>query len=91
MSTTAYSDDFREMALALLDASDNPRCAQMMLRDRFADIRPEVLCTVAVEACIAMAFIGEITPRTIHDRLFAMAPEDAEWEVIAEAWREDRI
>lgn len=83
--------DFREMALALLDADENPRAATMMLRDRFADIRPDVLCTVAVECVIAMAFIGEITPRTVHDRLFSMAPEDAEWRVIAEAWKEDRL
>lgn len=82
---------YREMALALLDADEHPRAASALMRDRFSDIRPEVLCQVAVECVIAMAFIGEISPRTVHDRLFAMAPEDAEWEVIAEAWREDRL
>ena len=85
------SESFRAMALALLDAEENPRAATALLRDRFVEMRPDVLCTVAVECVIAMAFIGEISPRTVHDRLFTMAPEDAEWEVIAEAWKEDRI
>ena len=79
-------DRFRPVALALLDAEEIPVTGA--LRDDLIKLDASTVGEVLVECCVAIAYLGEITPRTVYDRLYALAPSDDEWEVILDNWKE---
>lgn len=85
--------EYRQVALALLDADEeggrDPRARIMTLREKlYALHAPETLTEIVAIAVTCIALDGCMSPRTVYENLFSVAPSDRDWPELRDNWEE---